>query len=72
MNKGTVTRLTLMLLAWINSALAGTAYDISWIDEETISLLVAFGFSAWAAWKDNPVTQKSVENDKYLKRKGLK
>ncbi len=72
MDKATIIRLIVMLLAWINAFLAEKGINAPVIGEETVSLGVAFAISLWTAWKDNPISRKAIENEKYLKEKGLK
>ena len=72
MDKASVTRLILMVLSWVNTYLADTAYDLSWINEEMVSLLVAVIFSWWAGWKNNYISRKGQAQKNHLKKAGLK
>jgi SPP1 family holin len=64
MDKSTVVRVIVFFLAWLNTLLANTAYDLSWINEESVSLFVAFVWSLWTGWKDNDITKKAIEAKK--------
>ncbi|ARK28814.1 phage holin [Halalkalibacter krulwichiae] len=67
MGKQTVIRIIVFALAWVNTLLANTVYDLSWINEESVSLFVAFVWSMWTGWKDNDIRKKTIENKAKLK-----
>jgi len=76
LNKGTWIRTAVLVVALVNQGLVMAGWDtLPWTDEG-IQLFITGAFtvvaSAVAWWKDNSVTKKAIENEKYLKRKGLK
>ena len=76
MNKGTIIRTSVLVVALINQGLVMAGWDtLPWTDED-IQLFITGAFtvvaSAVAWWKNNSVTKKAIHNDKFLKNKGMK
>lgn len=75
-SKGTWARTTVLVVALINQMLVMAGWDTLPFTGEDVQLVISGAFTAVASivawWKDNNVTEKAIENDKYLKRKGLK
>ena len=67
MSKGAWTRIIVFILAWINTALANWGYDLPNISEEFISIVIAAVISVWTGWKNNSVSEKAIQADRYLK-----
>lgn len=69
-NKGTVIRTVLLLLALANQLLALWGKSPLPFEEETVTQLVSFGFTAVTAavswWKNNSFTQAAIAADEYL------
>lgn len=61
---GTITRVVLFILAWINQILAN--YDLSPIEasEENISDIITGAISVWVLWKNNNFTSAAKEGQK--------
>lgn len=76
MEKGTLIRTIVLVVALINQGLVLAGFEIlPWTSEE-IELFVAGVFTVVAAgiswWKNNNVTKKAIHNDKFLKNRGMK
>ena len=71
-DKSTIIRLILLIVALINVYLEMTGRGILPIDEELVSELVSFGFlvvtSVVGYWKNNSYTQNAIKADEFLKR----
>jgi SPP1 family holin len=54
LDRGTVARAIVFLLAWINSFLASKGlHTIPVLDEQTVAMFIAFGVSAYTFYKHN-------------------
>jgi len=76
LDKGTIIRTSVLVVALINQGLVMAGWDtLPWTDED-IQLFITGAFtvvaSAVAWWKNNSVTKKAIHNDKFLKNKGMK
>jgi SPP1 family holin len=70
MDKGTVVRMLLFLLAWLNSFLASKGYEtIPHVNETNVAMLVTFVISAWGFIKHNFFGQKGKEQKAAIKSK---
>ncbi|WP_353854517.1 phage holin [Bacillus sp. Bos-x628] len=60
---GTITRLVLLLLALVNSALTAVGKSPIPIDEEGVQQFITLAFlaitSLWAYWKNNDISKKA-------------
>ena len=70
-SKGTIVRTTCLVLAIVNNALAIAGKSPLPIDNETVTEVVSFGFTAVSSittwWYNNSFTQKAIEADELLK-----
>ena len=68
--KDTIIRTILLVVALINQALTILGYPLlPFSDEqitEVVTLLLTIGASAWAWWKNNSFTKPAIEADKVL------
>ena len=76
MDKGTIIRTSVLVVALINQGFVMAGWDmLPWTDGD-IQLFITGAFtvvaSAVAWWKNNSVTKKAIHNDKFLKNKGMK
>lgn len=53
MDKGTIVRLVMMVLAYVNVLLAAHNYKTIQLDEKTVSVLVAIAISGYGFYKHN-------------------
>jgi SPP1 family holin len=54
LDKGTVARAIVFVLAWVNSFLASNGlHTIPVLDEQTVAMFIAFGVSAYTFYKHN-------------------
>lgn len=71
MDKGTITRTVLLVVALVNQFLV--LKGITPIDEqataEFLSYVFTVGAASWAWWKDNDITKTAIERKKELKKK---
>lgn len=71
-SKDTIIRTIILIIALINQLL--TVFNINplpFSDEEiysVVSTIVMAIASIWAWWKNNSITKKAIEADKYLKQ----
>jgi len=76
MDKGSITRTVLLLLALINQGLTMTGHSVIPVDEEAIKQMISYGFlgaaSLWAWWKNNFISNKGKKQKEALEEKGLK
>lgn len=63
---GTITRVVLFILAWVNQILAN--YDLSPIEasEENISDIITGAISVWVLWKNNNFTHAAKEGQQKI------
>lgn len=67
MDKGTITRIIVFALAWINTFLAQYGYELPHISEEFISIVVTAVVTVWVGWKDNDIRKKTIERKNKIK-----
>jgi len=76
MDRGSITRTVLLLLALINQGLTMTGHSVIPVDEEAIRQVISYGFlgvtSLWAWWKNNFISSKGKQQKAALEKKGLK
>lgn len=73
MDKGTIVRTILIVIAWVNAALAQNGLEtIPVISEDQVSIGLAFVASVWGWFKNNYVTAKGKLQAEKLKEWGLK
>jgi SPP1 family holin len=54
LDKGTIARGIVFVLAWVNSFLSSKGYKtIPVLDEQTVAMFIAFGVSAYTFYKHN-------------------
>lgn len=72
--KDTIIRTVLLIVALINQILTSTGHAILPFSDEQItdcvSLALTIGASAWAWWKNNSFTMKARKADKIMKEMG--
>ncbi len=70
MDKMTLTRTVILVLALINQALAISGKSPLPIDDASVELWISMAWtgvaSLWTWWKNNSVTKEAKEADKYL------
>lgn len=72
MDRGTLVRTVLLLVAWVNTFLVSKGYEtLPVISEEGIALALSFITSLWAWWKNNYVTSKGKAQKTALDRQNL-
>lgn len=78
MQKETIIRTVLLVLALVNQCLTMSGHAILPISDEEVTELISLIFtivtSVWAWWKNNSFTKNAIEADQYLKdlKKGEK
>lgn len=76
MDKGTIVRTAVLVIALINQVLIATGLNpIPGTEEvwgEVISSAITIGAAVWAWFKDNAVTARGKYQQQVLKEKGLK
>ncbi|MDG0843175.1 phage holin [Staphylococcus equorum] len=73
MTKGTIVRLSALVLSIINQKLVENGISPLPFTDEQVSELVMWGFMAYTAYKDNPVTKEGkVANNKLKELKAQK
>lgn len=68
MEKGTIIRTIVLVIALINQILTSTGHAVIPVNEEEISIVITAIAAIWAWWKNNSFTKNAQEADKYLKR----
>jgi SPP1 family holin len=69
MDKGTVVRILLFALAWLNSFLASKGYEtIPYIDETHVAMIVTFVVSSWGFVKHNFFGKKGKAQKEAIKK----
>ena len=70
--KSTIIRGILLVIALINVVLELTGHSVIPVDEGLVSELVSFGFLAVTAivgyWKNNSYSKNAIKADEYLKK----
>ena len=73
MNKATIVRFSLLILALINQFLANKGVSPIPVDEETISMIITSAIGLYVAYKDNPTSKEGKQaNDKMKQLKAQK
>lgn len=73
MNKATILRFSLLILALINQFLANKGVSPIPVDEETISMIITSAIGLYVAYKDNPTSKEGKQaNDKMKQLKAQK
>lgn len=71
-SKGTIIRTVCLILAILNNALALWGKSPLPIDNETVTQVISFLFTAGASlaawWKNNSFTAAAIESDEYMKK----
>lgn len=71
MQKETIIRTVLLVLALVNQCLTMSGHAILPISDEEVTELISLIFtivtSVWAWWKNNSFTKNAIEADQYLK-----
>jgi len=69
--KGTIARTVVLVVALINQALAMFGKEILPFAEDDIytavTTILTLGATVWAGWKNNSFTAAAIEADKYMK-----
>ncbi len=68
MDKGTILRFTVLILALVNQVLAVKGISPIPVDEETISTIITIIASIIVAYKDNPVTKIGKQTNAEMKK----
>lgn len=68
MDTGTIVRTILLILAWVNQALALNHISPIPVDEVTISTLITGVVSLVAWWKNNNFTHAAKKGQKVIKQ----
>lgn len=73
MNKATILRFSMLILALINQFLASKGISPIPVDEETISTIITAVIGLYVAYKDNPTSKEGKQaNDKMKQLKAEK
>lgn len=73
MNKATILRFSILILALINQFLANKGVSPIPVDEETISMIITSAIGLYVAYKDNPTSKEGKQaNDKMKQLKAQK
>lgn len=71
MQKETIIRTVLLVLALVNQCLTMSGHAILPISDEEVTELISLIFtiatSVWAWWKNNSFTQNAIQADDYLR-----
>ncbi|WP_121603771.1 phage holin [Virgibacillus sp. Bac332] len=74
--KQAIVRLVVLVILLANQALVVYGWDPLPFTEDQIyqgvSIVATIGVAVWAWFKDNPVTKKGKNNDKFLRDRGMK
>lgn len=68
MNKATIVRFSLLILALINQFLASKGISPIPVDEETISTIITAGIGLYVAYKDNPTSKEGKQANEHMKQ----
>lgn len=68
MNKGTIVRFTVLILALVNQFLASKGLSPIPVDEETISTIITTVIGLYVAYKDNPTSKEGQWANQKLKK----
>ena len=73
MDKGTLVRLVLVVLTWLNTFLVSKGYDtVPVLDETQVALGITFVVSVWGWVSHNFLGKKGAAQKEALVQKGLK
>ena len=67
MEKGTIIRTIVLVIALVNQILTSTGHAVIPVNEEEISMILTAAAAIWSWWKNNSFTKKAQEADRYLK-----
>ena len=68
MNKATILRFSLLILALINQFLANKGVSPIPVDEETISMIITSAIGLYVAYKDNPTSKEGKQANEHMKQ----
>ena len=68
MNKATILRFSLLILALINQFLANKGVSPIPVDEETISMIITSAIGLYVAYKDNPTSKEGKQANEKMKQ----
>ena len=68
MNKATILRFSLLILALINQFLANKGVSPIPVDEETISTIITAVIGLYVAYKDNPTSKEGKQANEHMKQ----
>ena len=68
MNKATIVRFSLLILALINQFLANKGVSPIPVDEETISMIITSAIGLYVAYKDNPTSKEGKQANEHMKQ----
>lgn len=72
MDKGTIVRTIILVIAWINAFLSSNGYEvIPVVGEDQVALGLAAVVSVWTWFKNNYITAKGKRQKEELEKKGL-
>jgi SPP1 family holin len=72
MDKATIVRVVLFVLAYVNAFLAAHNYHTIKLDDKTIGVIVAFAISAYGFYKHNFFGKHGAELKKAIKDESAK
>lgn len=73
MDKGTVIRIIIFVLAWVNQLLVSKGMQpLPVLDETILAAVITFFVSLWTLWKNNYITPKGKAQKQALERQNLK
>ena len=68
MDKGTILRFTVLILALVNQVLAVKGLSPIPVDEETISTIITAIIGLYVAYKDNPTSKEGKQANEKMKQ----
>lgn len=68
MNKATILRFSLLIIALINQFLASKGISPIPVDEETISTIITAIIGLYVGYKDNPTSKEGKQANEHMKQ----
>jgi SPP1 family holin len=73
MDRGTIIRIIMFILAWVNTYLVKKGLQpIPVLDEQVIAQIILFVVSVWTLWKNNYISKKGKKQKEVIDKYGLK
>ncbi len=73
MDRGTIIRIIMFILAWVNNYLAQKGLQpIPVLEEQVIAEIIAFVVSVYTLWRNNYISKKGKKQKEVIDKYGLK